>query len=108
MANLARALHHMHVNGFVHNDLKSDNVALIKVPSAGTTKRWIPIILDFGEATEIANKVRRKHNGHHRHIDPEVLSGSVSHSPRSDIFSIEVIIRNMCNLVQSKGLQDFF
>eukprot|EP00112_Aurelia_sp_Birch-Aquarium-sp1_P001563 Seg117.3 transcript_id=Seg117.3/GoldUCD/mRNA.D3Y31 product="Tyrosine-protein kinase TXK" protein_id=Seg117.3/GoldUCD/D3Y31 len=106
LAKLADALHHLHVNGFVHNDLKLDNVALIKSQTAASIREWIPMILDFGEATLLAANVKKRYSLPHSHIDPLVNSGSVAHSVCSDVFSLGVIIRRVAELTTTQDIQD--
>ena len=72
------ALRHVHQNGFVHNDLKVDNVALMRVNEASGKRVWIPIILDFGEATKISISFKRQSRPSHVHIDPAVSSKRAS------------------------------
>ena len=54
ITKLVAALQHVHQNGFVHNDLKVNNVALMRVNEASGKRVWIPILLDFREATKIS------------------------------------------------------
>ena len=96
---LALGLHHVHCNGFIHNDLKTDNVAIVKlqiVQDNGDQKReWMPVILDFGEATRTSASLKRKYQSFHPHVDPNILSGQDAHSINSDIFPLGVIMRKV-------------
>ena len=103
MCRLAATLHHVHQNGFLHNDLKVDNVVLVKDPSVN--RQWQPMMIDFGEATRLAMNFRKKYRSFHAHIDPEVLSGAVAHSFRSDIYSLGVIFSKVTTITSSKEVE---
>ena len=104
IGKLAEALHHVHKNGFLHNDLKLDNVAVIRTYEGPTSKQWLPMILDFGEATRTKSIFKRRYNSHHNHIDPLVLRGEAKHSVESDIFSFGMILKNLATII--KGHED--
>ena len=99
LEKLALGLHHVHCNGFIHNDLKTDNVAIVKfqvVQDNGDQRReWMPVILDFGEATRTSASLKRKYQSFHPHVDPDILSGQNAHSVNSDIFSLGVIMKKV-------------
>ena len=73
----------VHCNGFIHNDLKTDNVALVKLQIVNgnddQSREWNPVILDFGEATKPTAAVIRKYQSFHPHVDPDILSGQVTY-----------------------------
>ena len=48
IANIARALQHVHKVGFVHNDIKAKNVVLNLVDA--TLTRCNPVLIDFGKS----------------------------------------------------------
>ena len=106
LVKLASALHHVHKNGFVHNDLKVDNVAIMKTTRGKNAKEWIPVILDFGEATRIGNDFKRRYRSFHSHIDPEVLSGNAIHTIRTDIYSFGVILRGLMCIFHINEIKD--
>ena len=99
LEKLALGLHHVHCNGFIQNDLKTDNVALVKLQivngNGGQSREWNPVILDFGEATKTTAAVIRKYQSFHPHVDADILSGQVAHSIDSDIFSLGVIMKKV-------------
>ena len=100
IGKLAEALHHVHKNGFLHNDLKLDNVAVIRTYEGPTSKQWLPMILDFGEATRTKSIFKRRYNSHHNHIDPLVLRGEAKHSVESDIFSFGMILKSLATMIE--------
>ena len=80
----------MHKKGFLHNDLKGDNVLLSNYDNA-----IHPVIIDFGKCRSITNpkrysltaKEQRKYKKYHRHIAPELVEGTHPQSCQSDIYS---------------------
>ena len=56
IANIARALQHVHKVGFVHNDIKADNVVLKRVDA--TLTRCNPVLIDFGKSLPLAGLKR--------------------------------------------------
>lgn len=99
LEKLAMGLHHIHCNGFIHNDLKTDNVAIVKFKvvqdNGDQTREWTPVILDFGEATRTSVSLKRKYQSFHSHVDPDILSGQDAHSINSDIFSLGVLMKKV-------------
>ena len=80
--DLTEALSHIHFKGFLHCDLKSNNVLVNK-------KRGF--IIDFGKACDSSFPTTKRYNVCYPHIAPEVLHGSPCSKP-SDIFSLGKII----------------
>ncbi|CAB4008907.1 serine threonine- kinase [Paramuricea clavata] len=86
----ADALDFMHKKGFLHNDLKGDNVLL-----SNDNNAIHPVIIDFGKCRSITNpkryslraKEQRKYSKYHRHIAPELIEGTHPQSCESDIYS---------------------
>ncbi|MCP4361113.1 MAG: serine/threonine protein kinase [Chloroflexi bacterium] len=48
---VARALDHIHLKGYAHNDLKLENIVFREPVQAG--KMFMPVLLDFGIATRV-------------------------------------------------------
>ena len=49
---LCDALRHVHLRGYLHNDIKANNVVLERKPAA--SKKYNPILIDFGKSTKAA------------------------------------------------------
>ena len=80
--DLTEALGHIHSKGFLHCDLKSNNVLVSK-------KRGY--IIDFGKACDSSFPTTKKYTACYPHIAPEVLCGSPCSKP-SDIFSLGKVL----------------
>ena len=110
LEKLALGLHHIHVNGFIHNDLKTDNVAIVKIQTwkenGALAREWIPVILDFGEASRTSLSLKRKYQSFHNHVDPDILSGHDPHSVNSDIFSLGVIMKQVAESMSPGSTKD--
>ena len=85
VATLADALHHAHIRGLVHQDIKPANVL---VSSTG-----IPYISDFGLAIQIGEIKTARLGGTPAYMSPEQVRGE-GHlvDRRSDIFSLGVLL----------------
>lgn len=82
---------HIHVKGFVHRDIKSDNVLL--------DKGLVCKIIDFGEARKRV-KAPQTVAGTPNYIAPELIKEGVAHVPyteKSDIFSLGVVLWEMAH-----------
>ena len=80
--NLADALGHIHKMGFLHCDLKSNNIVV-------SNKKGY--IIDFGKASPTTCPPAKKYKFAYPHIAPEVIRGS-SCSKQSDIYSLGTIL----------------
>lgn len=85
LVDIAEALFHVHNKGFLHCDVKSNNVLV-----AGKKG----FLIDFGKACQISRPTARKYTSFYNYIATEVLRG-LPVSTSSDIFSLGVIICNV-------------
>jgi serine/threonine protein kinase len=94
-------LNYIHTKGYIHNDLKANNVVL-----EGPRGSYNPVIIDFGNCVRAADaKPRFPMAKYLRDIDsyiaPEILDGTGKPSPSSDIYSFAKMIdfvSKRCNL----------
>ncbi len=82
LAEICDAVHHAHLRGFVHRDLKPDN---IRVTDDGT-----PRVLDFGISAGLGER-SGEIAGTPAYMSPEQLEPSAVVDVRSDVFSLGVI-----------------
>jgi serine/threonine protein kinase len=94
---VAEALQHIHSRGYLHNDLKANNVVL----EMRYGSRYNPVIIDFGKSTRInAPKPKkclspadqRMYRQTYPHIAPEIVSGKGTSSTASDVYSFANLI----------------
>ena len=83
MARVAEAVHHAHLRGFVHRDLKPDNV---RVTADGS-----PRVLDFGIAAGLGEH-RAEIAGTPSYMSPEQFDPSVAVDLRTDVFALGVML----------------
>lgn len=111
---IANGLSHIHLQGILHNDLKSNNIALSDcVPQAAkrTSKKlqlW-PTIIDFSKACP--KKDGKKYHllpcetetfkTHYPHLAPDLVDGKVRQNVFSDIFSFGQVILRMAVLADN-------
>lgn len=87
---IADALNTIHISGYLHNDLKLDNVVVY-----GNRDFINPVIIDFGRSCKIGKGrffnltavEREKYRESRRHVAPELVDGRGCQSILSDIFS---------------------
>ena len=103
----ADALQHVHEAGYVHNDLKSNNVVLEKRED----DKLHPVIIDFGKSVEIekAKKATAKPlhlRGHYEHsyIAPELINGTGRPSIESDVFALGFLIKTVYKLLKFQNI----
>ncbi|CAB4006339.1 serine threonine- kinase HT1-like [Paramuricea clavata] len=78
LLDIAEALFHVHIKGFLHCDVKSNNVLV-------TGKKGF--LIDFGKACLISRPKARKYTSFYNHIATEVLRGQPV-STSSDVFFV--------------------
>lgn len=99
---VAGALKHIHSCGFIHNDLKSNNVV-----SEQREGQPSPVIIDFGKSV-LAEKAKvpmakAKHiRSHFSYIAPELLNGTAKPSMSSDIYSLAFMIKSLFKILDFK------
>lgn len=93
------ALQHVHSKGFLHNDIKANNVVLECNSSAD---KYTPVLIDFGKSTKKGTgSYRRKGTADGRgrsYLAPEVLEKG-NHSEASDVYSIGRMLKVISSAV---------
>lgn len=84
------ALHHIHVNGLVHFDIKPDNVLI--------SKRGDALLADFGLARAVAASGRAVPFALYGKIKPpEAVRGGYEFNNTFDIYQFGLLLYRMCN-----------
>lgn len=76
--DIVDALNFIHNKGYLHCDVKTDNVIIFQRKG---------YLIDFGKVNAIACSSAKKYEKHYDHIAPEVLEGNPA-TPASDVFSL--------------------
>ena len=99
--NVAEALQHIHCKGYLHNDLKANNVVLER----RYARQYNAVIIDFGKSTKIDSPEPKKtlskseqkiYRQTYPHIAPEIVSGQATASNASNVYSFGRLIEFVC------------
>lgn len=92
--NVDDALQHLHKNGFLHCDLKNNNIVVnatqITAENNSITE-YSGYLIDFGKACRSSSPSAKRYTTFYPHIAPEVLAGGCC-SQQSDIFSLGTVL----------------
>lgn len=109
--DVASGISYMHGQSILHNDIKCDNILLVK---GSTTGAVTPKIIDFGKATHMSNPVQYKlsledqarYNEFHRHLAHELRNVHGSYqSKASDIYSFGYVIKSIAYQQSNESLK---
>lgn len=92
---LTKGIDHIHSCGYLHNDIKSDNVVVYKHKD-----EFIPVLDDFGKSCNpekgntknLTSEEQIRYHLRYRHIAPEIINGSYKQSIYSDIYSFGYLV----------------
>ena len=102
------ALGHVHNNGYLHNDLKANNVVLEKRGDS----QYAPVLIDFGKSRPVTDpkppkvlseQQQRDYRKHYSHIAPEIVKGERAQSYASDVYSFAVMAITVSKKVVNFG-----
>ena len=85
LLDITDAIYHLHSKGFLHCDIKSNNVLV-------SGKKGF--VIDFGKVCLISRPTARKYTSFYNHTATEVLRGQPV-STSSDVFSLGVVLYNV-------------
>ena len=89
--DITDALDHMHQRGYLHCDLKSNNVLVAENKG---------FLIDFGKVCQISRPKAKKYQKVYKHIAPEVLKGFPV-TPASDIYSLGKVLKEVAKKINS-------
>jgi serine/threonine protein kinase len=89
----AEGLRYMHDRGFIHRDLKSENLLLVSTDPAADV---LCKLADFGESRHISATMSRRHIGTPRWTSPEVFAGQ-PYNEKADCFSYGMLLWELCH-----------
>ncbi len=92
------AIRCLHEAGWLHNDIKENNVLMHRTP-----QEWKPVVIDFGKSRPRSNpkryeltEVQKKfYKSKYPWIAPELIGGTHTQSPASDVFSLGFLLQKM-------------
>ena len=99
-AEICLALQHVHSRGFLHNDIKSNNV----LERRRDSEKYNAILIDFGKSTKastILPSISRRKRAHHptkSYLAPEVLKQR-RYSTVSDVYSVARMIKSVSKVM---------
>ena len=95
------ALNHVHLRGFLHNDIKTNNVVIEFKPESD---KYTPILIDFGKSTKASVNLppcakRQRTDQHNRsYLAPEV-SKYGQYSTASDVYSMGCMFKGVSKIM---------
>ena len=99
--HVGEALQHVHTKGYLHNDLKANNVVL-----EDKSRHFNPVIIDFGKSTKIDAPMKKKsmtkaeqklYQQSLPHIAPEIVNGTRTQTIASDVYSFAKLVQFLCD-----------
>ena len=114
LLGICEGLDAIHKKGYLHNDIKSDNIILSDIiPKSNHAPLVWPIIIDFGKARSIQHpktyKLSEKEKLYYletyTHLAPELVSGEKPESIATDMFSIGIIFHKVAAIANCPQLK---
>lgn len=100
------AVSYLHSKQILHNDIKSDNIVIEKLPT-----KCRAVLIDLGKACfckdaatySLSPQQKIKYAKYHPHIAPEVCNGTTSQTCASDMFAfgrvfLQLVISKLCHV----------
>ena len=103
---LCDALRYIHNKKNLHNDIKSDNIVIVKEESKELL--YSPILVDFGKfrKKQLTKNEKEMYRKRHFHIAPEVIEGLHAPSVKSDVYSMGLVFYRIYKQVKDRKLKD--
>ena len=100
---ICSALRHVHFKGYIHNDIKANNVVLDR---KAESKKYEAVLIDFGKSTKaqlrappLYSRKRSTPASHGKcYLAPEVLKEGL-YSTASDVYSLGIMLKSVSSLV---------
>lgn len=92
---------HVHSKGYLHNDIKGNNVVLERPSASG---EFSPVLIDFGKSLKVSSVTLHRRNGTvmkckgKSYLAPEVVSERL-YGVASDIFSLGRMLKAISSLL---------
>ena len=106
---LAEAISYLHSRGFIHRDIKLDNVLV-----SFWNNKYRAVLIDFGKCIptaagslkHLSHEEQQEYHKKHAHIAPEIVSGASKPSAASDVYSFGRIASIIAKKVESTVLKN--
>ena len=101
MKHVGEALQHVHTKGYLHKDLKANNVVL-----KDKSCHFNPVIIDFGKSTQIDVPMKKKSRTKAKqkiykqsfpHIVPEIINRIRTQTIASHVYLFAKLVQILCN-----------
>ena len=104
---LAQAISYLHSRGFIHQDIKLDNVLV------SFWNKYRAVLIDFGKCIttaagsvkHLSHEEQQEYHKKHAHIGPEIVSGASKPSAANDVYSFGRIASIIAKKVESTVLK---
>ena len=113
LIGICRGIQAVHTKGFLHNDIKCDNVMSDCICRSENNPPVWPIIIDFGKARpmtcpkkyKLSDAEKEYYLKNYTHLAPELVKGLQSQSVQTDVYSIGHIIKKVVIVTKSHDLK---
>ena len=114
LIGVCNGLEAIHKKGYLHNDLKCDNIVLSDcVPSADIAPPVWPVIIDFGKARPIqcpkrytlTEEEKKDYLKSYSHLAPELVSGLCPQAVSTDVYSLGHVVKKVAVISTSTKLK---
>lgn len=107
LSQVATALSHIHEIGYLHNDIKGNNIILGKTQS-GEVQAYL---IDYGKAChqmkgkvyQLTAEERKQYETKHPHIAPDLRDGLTAQNVKTDVFSLGRLLLKVCTKYTISG-----
>ena len=101
---ICSALKYVHLAGYLHNDIKANNVVLEK--SLTASDKYIPVLIDFGKSSKagtgseflVSTGKKMLHEERKTYLAPEVYKDRL-YSAASDVYSLARMLKSISQMV---------